>query len=60
MRGASTGLKPYGSVGNIYSPDLNIFNESIQKNYGVLRSPPSTTRGAVSAAIGTPDYINNL
>ena len=59
MRGASVGLEPYGSVGNVYSPDLNIYNKSIGKNYGVLRSPPSTTRGAVSAAMGTPDYINN-
>ena len=59
MRGASIGLKPYGFVGNVYSQDLNIYDKPIEKNYRVLRPPPATTRGAVSASMGTPDYINN-
>lgn len=60
MRGASIGLEPYGTVGNVYPEDLNIYNKSIGKNYKALRPPPSTTRGAVSAAMETPNYINNL
>ena len=40
MRGASIGLEPYGTVGNVYPEDLNIYNKSIGKNYKALRPPP--------------------
>lgn len=41
-----------GTVGNVYTKNMKI------KNYDALLPPPSTTRGAVAAGLGTPDYYN--
>ena len=61
-RGVSNKIKigvqpklPYGTIGNVYSDKMNITNNQNYK-YTCLSPPPSTTRGSVAAAYGTPNY----
>lgn len=62
-RGVSNKIKtgvqpklPYGTIGNVYSDKLNIFDKLNNYKYTSLSPPPSTTRGSVAAAYGTPNY----
>lgn len=49
-------IRPYGTIANVYSDKLNIFDKLNNYKYTCLSPPPSTTRGSVAAAYGTPNY----
>lgn len=47
---------PYGTIGNVFSDKLNIIDKINNYKYTCLSPPPSTTRGSVAAAYGTPNF----